>query len=420
MLLRFSKRAFICSLLMGTIFLGGCGSSAEEDEVEPVVVDPVNLSIPYNNTFTSAENVGIQFSNFIRNGRYDYAFDLMDVPQGVLFNRQDLENVEQQISELPENYILAKVSSSDTSVTLTYGEKIGEAFSKAKKDTPSEYLGEVITYTYKVKLPISHDGQYANMIGVPSDYLTDDSIYFHAPDFVEVWIGGKQLDDTSRDDNGYYCISDFANGDTLYVKLVSDVESRELNLNIKADLVDEKHPIPDEERDFSTEYPNVMYNGEKAWYYTWDTSRITNNEAMEWVPTGVQAVFDSIINNEEFYNASFHKIMSKDANFEALKPNYVRIQNNFQPTKSKSYSDLNVISIDAWDEQTLKRKGISFQMLDKHTMSLWVTLKYSYVVTDINGNRSVKTNTVEGEIDVSKDDGEWKLMGISDKIMKGL
>ena len=37
--------------------------------------------------------------------------------------------------------------------------------------------------------------------------------------------------------------------------------------------------------------------------------------------------------------------MSKDANIEALKPQYTRIQKDFAATRTKKYSDLTVIEI---------------------------------------------------------------------------
>lgn len=414
-----------CIAVLATVLLTSCGKR-DEGYVEPVVVQAVDLSIPYSETFSSPENVAIQFQNYVRGGYWEYAYSLMDVPESVLFNCNDLESAEKDLLDIPSDWILYKVSSTNTSVKLSYGCKIGEAYSKAKKDTPAEYLGEVITDTATLTFPLSTEGSKPNMIGVKEDYLTDMQIALRVPDFCDVRIGGKLLDDTSRDDEGYYIISDFVGADYLTVSLSSDIEEKEIVLNLKATPLKNESgrdiaSSENDEREYTTETATGYYQGLYAWDYLWDTSRITTDEAMAWVETGIQAVFTSIINGEDYYTGSYQSIMSKNANKEAMKAQYTRVAKNFEEQTHRKYSDLTVVSVTPMDERTMRNRGVGFRVIDRHTMSTWVSVSYTYVVLDKRtGEQSVKTGTVEGEVDLSKDDGEWRLMNISDRLLKGM
>lgn len=414
--MRYNRKIYaLLSILMSATILSACGKS-ETTAMEPVVMQPVNFSIPYANTFDSAENVAIQYQNYLRNGYWEYAYDLIDVPKEILFNCADLQGIETDISTLPSNWELVKVGSTGSSVNLTYGEKTGEAFSKGSKNEESAYLGDIITNLATITLPLSTSGSKPYMIGVSDKFLSEQSIAVRIPDHADLWIGGKLLDDASRDDNGFYTISDFVGGDLLTIKLGSDIEEKEITLDLTV--------APFQEVDI-TNFDVMICTGEyhklPAWDIRWETSRLTNNEALSYIPEAVQVVFDSIINSEEFYSANFNKVMSKDANLEELKAQYVRLCKDFSGSKTRDYENLTVISVEPMSEEDMKRKNLAFEILDKHTMRTWVTIKYNFEVHDKStGEVTVKTNVIEGYVDLSKDDGQWRLMGISEKMLKNM
>lgn len=397
----------LCSCLCGCL----CGCASGKEEVESQLVTALNITIPYSNTFDSAENVAIQYSNYIRNGYYDYAYDLMYIPDNVYFSRESLTELEESISAVPKDYILYDIAVSRDYAELMYGKKIGEAFSNETEGSPSAYLGEVITDTMTAVVPLSTEGSQPFMVGVDTAYLSDKEIAFRLPNFCTVSIGGKLLDDRGRDDEGWYKISNFVESPTMTLHISSAVEDKDITLSLAESA---------ENVDYSLLYSNVIYENMPGYDYRWETSRLTNNDAMEWVKGGVQAVFDSIMNKEEFYTGSYLSVMSKNANLEKLKPHYTRISKNFLATKTRDYKDLTVISVTPWGDETLKKKGYAFEVLDRTTMRIWVDITYSYVVVPTDGLETVKTGTISGSIDLSKDDGEWKLLEFSDKMLKGM
>ena len=402
------RRKVLCLLLLCTC-LCGCNNTAET--VEPQVVTALNVTIPYNNTFDSAENVAIQYSNYIREGHYDYAYDLMHIPNDVYFSKDSLAELEASVSAVPSNYILYDLYEGNGYVTLMYGEKTGEAFSHETEGNPSTYMGEVVTNLMEAIVPISTEGDKPFMVGVDTAYLSDRTIAVRLPEYCTVSIGGKVLDDTSRDDNGWYKINNFVESPTMTLHVKSAVEEKDIILCIDPEA---------DYAEYNLLYSNVDYEGNLGYDCRWETSRLTNEDAVDWLHTGVQAVFDSIINNEDFYTGSYLSVMSENANLEALKPQYTRIAKNYLPTKTKTFKDLTVISVTPWDEETMRKKGYAFEVLSNTTMRVWVDISYSFVIEDVTGSETVKTGAITGSIDLSKDNGEWKILEFSDKMLKGM
>lgn len=411
--MKLKKRIEVLGLL-SLLLLTGC--QKDKDEIEPQVVQPVNYSIPYSDTFSSASNVAIQYSNYIRAGYYDYAYDLINVPDDVLFDRGDLRTVEQSVSSVPTSWILYDVQPKTTYVQLFYGNKIGEAYDK--KDN---WLGDIVKETKSVAVPLGTSGSKQYMIGVDESYLSDEIVAVKLPDFVDVWVGDMLLSDKARDDNGYYLISNFVAGDTLTLRVNSDIESREIVLNLSGSA-DSKEDTTDGYTAYLTKAPTGAYAGGKEYNIRWETSRPTNDSAMEYLNNeGLQAIFTSICNQEEFYSGSYLMVMSENANIEALKPMYNKLADNFKATKTRTYTDLTMISAEAYTEDIMKRRGLAFEVIDRHSMRAWVTIKYSYVVTlKETGEQTVKSGTTEGEVGLSKDNGEWKMLYVSDKLLKGM
>lgn len=393
----------LCSLILT---LTACGKKEKE---ENILVQPVNISIPYSETFNSAENVAIQYANYVRSEQWEYAYDLMSVPDNMLFSVNDLKSVETELLEIPEDWVLFDASNGK----LTYGEKVGEAF---EPDTDN-YLGDLISTSYTVNLNIVNDGN-SFRVGVNPAFLTSSTIAVKVPDKVQLWVGGKLLDEKARDDKGYYFISDFVNASTLTATIVSDVESKDICLHMTEE---ETAVAPISTADLVDVYSQTVYNGYAAFDYRWYTSRVTNEDALAWMNNNLQAVFTSISKQEDFYTGSFNSVMSKKANLEELKPLYTKATYSYADTKTKNYKDLTVVSVTPWDETSMSRKGIGFEMLNTTTMSTWVTLEYSYTIDNVTtGTTSVKTGTASGQVCLTKDNDEWKLMSIDDKILKAL
>lgn len=403
-----SKRfiALLCGALIATATLSGCG-----DKVETYVMQPYAVGVSYSDTFTSPESCAVQFQNYIRAGYWNLAFSLIDMPDDVLLSPEGFNTAEKEISQLPSNWILYNVTKTNTGVKLTYGEKISEAFSKGKD---SQYLGDVIDAVVDINIPISTKDSGGYAIGVKDSWVSQDVIALKVPDHCDVRIGGKLLDDASRDDAGYYIITHFVNGDTLSVELGSAVETKTVVLNRKE--VAEGDAV-----DYTLVNSAGSHMGYTAYVIDWDTSRTTNEEAIEYASEAIQRVFTAICSQEEFYSASFLNIMGTNANLEAMKPYYVKAQSSYNNTKRRMYRDLTVVDVKSWDEDTMRRKGVSWRMLDRDTMSIWIDLDYSYVIDAIDTDETkVRTGTASGEVQLTKENGEWKLLAISDKILKAL
>jgi hypothetical protein len=401
--------AYICSILVLSCTLSGCG-----DEVETYVMEPYDLSVSYSDTFTSAEACAVQFQNYIRAGYWNLAFSLINMSDDVLLSAEGFNTAENEISELPDDWVLYDVSKTSSGVKLTYGEKISEAYSRGKDGT---YIGDVVDYVLSIDIPIVEGASGGYAIGVKDKWVSQDVIALKVPDYCSVRIGGKLLDDTSRDDAGYYLITHFVNGDTLSVELGSAVESKTIVLNRKSST-DNGDTSDDDTTMINSAGQHMGY---PAYVVTWETSRITNAEALEFAESAVQKVFTGICNQEDFYTANFINIMGSNANLEAMKPYYIKAQSSYENTARRIYKDLTVVSLTSWDDDTMRRKGVSWCMQDRDTMSIWVDLSYSYVIETIEtGEVNVRTGDASGEITLTKENGEWKLLGISDKILKAI
>lgn len=396
------------------MLLSGCN----KDEIEKTVMTPYDISVPYADTFSSAENVAVQFQNYVRLGYWNLAYSLVDMPDDVLLSAEGFNTAENELSTLDSTMQLYAVTASSNTATLIYYNKVGEAFSKGKDST---YMGDIVEdLPIAIKVPISNTGN-GYKIGVKDAWVSQDIIALKVPEACSVRIGGKLLDDAARDDDGYYTITHFINGDTLSVDLNSAVEEKTIVLNRKAASDSGKND--DTGGDEPSNIVNVSgnHNGYPAYVYEWRTSRITNDEALAYAKEATQMVFTSICMQEDFYSGDFLSVMATDANLEAMKPTYIKAQNTYANTARRIYRDLTVIDITPWDETTQNRKGVYWGMRDRNVMSIYVDVSFSYVAElREDGSETVRTGASSGEITLTKENGEWKLLGISDKILKAL
>lgn len=396
------------------MLLSGCN----KDEIEKTVMTPYDISVPYADTFSSAENVAVQFQNYVRLGYWNLAYSLVDMPDDVLLSAEGFNTAENELSTLDSTMQLYAVTASSNTATLIYYNKVGEAFSKGKDST---YMGDIVEdLPIAIKVPISNTGN-GYKIGVKDAWVSQDIIALKVPEACSVRIGGKLLDDATRDDDGYYTITHFINGDTLSVDLNSAVEEKTIVLNRKAASDSGKNDDTGGAEPSNIVNVSGNHNGYPAYVYEWRTSRITNDEALAYAKEATQMVFTSICMQEDFYSGDFLSVMATDANLEAMKPTYIKAQNTYANTARRIYRDLTVIDITPWDETTQNRKGVYWGMRDRNVMSIYVDVSFSYVAElREDGSETVRTGASSGEITLTKENGEWKLLGISDKILKAL
>lgn len=406
--------AALCCIGLSATLLTGCN----KDEIEKTVLTPYDISVPYADTFSSAENVAVQFQNYVRLGYWNLAYSLVDMPDDVLLSAEGFNTAENELSTLDDTMQLYAVSASSSTVTLVYYNKVGEAFSKGKDST---YVGDIVEdLPIAIKMPISNSGD-GYKIGVKDAWVSQDIITLKVPEACSVRIGGKLLDDTARDDDGYYTITHFINGDTLSVDLNSAVEEKTIVLNRKSASDSENEDTSDNAEPSNVVNMSGNHNGYPAYVYEWRTSRTTNDEALEYAKEATQMVFTSICTQEDFYAGSYLSVMAANANLEAMKPTYIKAQSTYANTSRRIYRDLTVIDLVPWDEKTQNRKGVYWGVRDRNTMSIYVDVSFSYVAElREDGSETVRTGSSSGEITLTKENGEWKLLGISDKILKAL
>ena len=407
---RLLKVLFSCVMLCGIVGLSGC-TDKNETPIETIVPYSLSGAVP-----NEQEKIAIQFAQYIMDKNYDAAYDLMYVPADVYLNKDEFKQVEKNISTMGNTYEILTVSSNSTSVTIDFGKKIGEAYGKAKKGEQPPYLGDSIQGHNKVTIPITTEGIKPIMVGVDSSYITDEVISVHLPAGVEVWLGNKLLDDSSRDNQGYYNITNFVAGEVLELVANSEVEQgKVIRLNLQA-------KVGDEIADNSSMAPTSIHNGHNAYDYVWETDRVTNEEAAGVVKKSFQAIFDSIILREDFNRATFKStVMSDKANMEAIKLAYMKCMETLTPTKNTLYTDLICVDFVPYTADECRRRQVVFEMTDTNTMIMYGTMEFTYLRYNRNDDSSsIRSGEISGQVTLTKDDGVWKLVGFDDKMLKNI
>lgn len=392
--------------------LGAC-SKGETVEQEVVQAYPTNIAL--SDIQQSAANVAVQYANYMRNGYYDAAFDLVYLTAETYYTKDDMVAVD-TVAGIGSKYILTDVSATDTAAILTYREKVGEAFTKEKKNAHSEYLGEICTTEKKVVVPIEVvDGTY--YIGVSEDFMSQEQIALKVPDGCDVWFGDTLLNPDNRDDNGYYILSNFIAGDFKNVRLTSAIEDRELLLVLNDDA------------DLGEKYANIIvvnadakaYDGLRSYTYEWQVSRETVNSAVNYSKEVLQILFDDIINGTEYVNSMTAREIAITGNAEQIKPDYLKMLNYYVDTNTKAFSDLTCVDVSIPDEDTMRRRNYVNKLIDRNTMQLRIDVDYSYLSTSLLTNTTTpKTGTVSGYIYLSKENGKWKLSEIDSSLLKNV
>lgn len=388
-------------------------------EVEESILQAYDTHIALTDINTSAENVAVQFANYMRNAHYKAAYDLIVIPDGVFYTEEDMKNTQAlEFEKLSSKDILTDVTASNNNAILTYSTKIGEAYTRVKRKTDvADYIGEVCTSSKKIVLPINktEKGYY---VGVNEDYITKEQIALKVPDGCDVYFGDTLLDKRTRDDDGYYILSEFLATDTKTVILKSAVESRKLLLILK-----EPDEMPAIETDtIIVKAEKDTHNGLTSYVYNWEVSRETVNSSINYVTEVMDVLFQDIMNCTDFYESEVYQMLDTSVgNGEQIKPEYLKLTNYFVNTNTKTYSALTCVDVSAVDADTLRRKQQSNVMLNNDLMQVYVNIDYSYLSNStITGVTSPHTGTVTGYICLTKRDGVWKLCSIDEKILKNI
>lgn len=400
----------LCSILL---LLTGC--KQDKTAVTESIVQAYDTHIALDAVHKSATNVAVQYANYMRNGYYDAAYDLVFVSDGVFYTKEDMQQVD-MLSELTNKYILTDVTASSSSVILTYREKIGEAYTPVKKETPATYIGEVCTTEKKIVVPVvEYNGAY--YVDVNSDYMSTEQIALKVPDNCSVWFGDVLLDSTKRDDNGYYILSEYLATGYKTVQLSSAVEDRKLLLI----LDEEETEIPVDQASITVYNEETLYNGLRTFVYDWEVSRNTQEDALNFVKPTVQTLFDDVMNATDFYDSVTYAQLANCGNAESVKPEYMKLVTYYADTKSREYKDLVCVDVQFTPDDIMQRKGYKNVMLDNNIMQLHVELDYSYLITSsLTDVTTPHTGTVSGYIYLTKENGSWKLCNIEDRLLKNI
>ena len=416
MVKRKHKNAVVCTILCVCCLCTACGKKAQEKPIEVVQAYDYGIALP--EVHKSAENVAVQYANYLREGWYDAAFSLISLPDNAYYTKEDMLSVESSLTDLRENYILYSVKQSGNTVKLTYGNKIGEAYSKVKRNTPAEYLGEAIQGTLTVDVPVVQlsDGAYA--VDVREAYFTDEQIALHVPDGVSVWFGGTLLDATQRDSDGCYILSDFIASGVTHVKLTSAVEENEIVLVLDADSdeVKEMSAVDNE-----LVYPEAeLYKGIRRWNYKWIAGRETQASALEYTKAVLQNLYTAAETQTDFYDSTVSSQFIDAATAESVKAPYMQLSNAFVDTKTKDYRDLTCISVNLAPDDFMQKKGYTNEIINGGILRLYVETEYSYVTYSVTADSTTPhTGTSKGYVYLTRNtDGEWRLAGFDTSVLK--
>lgn len=408
--------ALLALLCTATMTLSACGSKTQE--VEETVVQAYDFGIPLSAVHETGVNVATQYAGYLRAGYYDAAYALIEVPANTYYTKTDMLSVETDLLNLTDDYILVSAVKSGNNVKLTYGRKIGEAFSKAKKETPAEYIGEVIKETKVINIPTVQTVNGGFAIDVRESSFTEEQIALHVPDGVTVWFGGVLLDPVQRDDGGCYILSDFIDVGIAHVKLVSDVEARDIVLVLDVESNDAESLSA---ADNVLVYPDAeMYNGIRRWTYNWVATRETQTAAVQYIKRVLQELYSLAENQVDFYDASVQNLFIDTETAENVKAMYMQLCNAFIDTKSKDYKELTCVDVSLADDTFMQKKGYSNEVVDGNLLRVYVNTEYSYVTYSMTADANTPhTGTSKGYVYITKNtDGEWRLCNLDNSVLK--
>lgn len=408
-----SKIKILSIVSLTMLMLSGC---VKKDVVPQQVVSRYNIEIPLSEVQMSAENVAVQYVNYIVSGYEDAAYDLVQIPDSVYYTKENMLSAEKEVKALSSNYILYKVRKVGDNVILTYGLKKGEAYTKATKTQASEYIGEIVTQTKEITIPVVDIGNGRYGINVHMEYMTTEQIALKVPDNVDVWFEGVLLDKHSRDDDGCYILTNFIATDYAKIKLQSAIEERDVYLVLN-DAAQELNAAEN-----VLLYPNAeLYNGVRRWDYKWTAQRETIENAVQNIKILMQNLLTASENQTDFYDKTVQDLFKDSSTAENIKTEYIKLSNAYMDTKTKEFKDLTCVDIRLIDKETMAKKQLTNEITANDILQVYVELEYSYVTysktTDIT---TPHTGTTRGYVYLTRENNEWFIIDIDSSLLKAI
>lgn len=431
-------RLMILSMLMGVLSVN-TGCTKEEEVVTEATYYTVCSEEP-SSEMLSAEDKVLEYIRLIRTGETEEAYKMIKVGTDLFtYSTYQMTGVIEEIQSIGDR-TLYSIQNTGGSIKLLYGIKTGEKYSELtrkekKQGVEPTYLGDYIADIVEIEVYVTLDEENNWHISMPESQFSDEVIALKVPKGVRVYVGDVLLDSRLRDDYGFYLITDFLAMDTLKVTLETDIEIKDIELDITPPpapiqmtdtsgniYYDTSNIIPKEN---STEHPE----GYMAFDYTdWQCFRQTEEDACDWLKVALQVVYSSYQKQQkDIYTSDLAQIFSKSANIEEIKPYYAKYISNYEPTKTRRYTDCTIIDVTQVDEKVMTKKEQSNKIVDVSTMWLYVNIEYSYFIEQIDSetkeviSRNIRSGVIENvKVSLTQDEGKWRLVDIEKKFFTGL
>lgn len=424
--------SFCLMLTMSTV---GC---KEKEVVEEEPYYTVCASEPTGDG--SVQDTVFQYIKYLQEDDVDSAYAMIVAESDLFTQGMFLQTgIQEEIKSVAEKTLyLADFGSS--SVTLMYGYKSGEAMTEPtkkelKQGVQPAYLGDYVTDTTVITIEYvqNEDGTYA--ISLPQSKFSDKTIALKVAKGVRVYVGDVLLDNRMRDDYDFYLISGFLAMDTLKVRLETDVEVKDITLDLRS----QPEPISytDSNGEIQYDYSNQITKenetthpeGYEAYDYSiWNCFRQTEEDACEWLKKGLQVAYTSYQKQQkDIYSSDLAQLISSHANIETIKPNYAKFIDNYQTARNRRYADCTIIDVKPVEEDIMTRREQFNRMIDGSTMQIYVDVAFSYFVeivdteTGVVTDKRIHSGTIENiAIDLTQDDGKWRFVNIPKKFFSDL
>lgn len=246
----------------------------------------------------------------------------------------------------------------------------------------------------------STNGYYCS---VPSIFLNDKTIKIQVRDGVQIFLNDAPVPRSLYDLHGYFVIPSYPKYDTLILRThcaalpdstcTLDV-AKSLSKNIKEDDVRKE-----------TDRPGVFK-------ITLTLDRQTQDDAMAWLPGGIQKVFDTICRCEDIGKTTFGGTLSNKCDKETFKVEYLRCISNINPSPSTSIKSLKVSGMNIYTPEQLAHDEVNNEVMNYNAVEIHIQLRYSFMRDSGDASVIPCDNMVQTSVYLTKDEkGNWKFFG---------
>lgn len=414
-----NKKALIFFLVLLLVVGGGITAyvmmnKSKEPEVPP---EPV-----YNIVSTDFDSEVAEFAydyiNYLRAGDISKGYKCVS-PQSTLFSEAMYAEVP-YVKDLVQGNVpesLYSLNVYDGEISFMFADKKSEVYTQPtkrelKKGVTPQYVGDNIMNTYTIDLQYSYTDKGIKFY-LPESDLSDEIIAVKTLDKCRVYLYDTLLDARERDEDGYYLLSGFLRMPQLPVRIETDVEVLNIDLDLEGTSTDA----------FFVEHPK----GYRAFDFTnWFVSRQTKEDATEWAADGLQIVLDSIEAQQgSFLESKATKVFSTKSNLEVVKPYYERMAKRFLNADNLRYEDLTVIGVTPVSERVLENNNLVENFITGEYFVLYFDIDYSYYLVRLNKStgtetsRSIQTGKLSRvPVYFTQDNGKWRFYDIGERFFK--